>query len=480
MAFSRFAIAALTLALFGSAALAQEPAKDAAPFGDSAPAAVPAPMPSRIRVAGNVAQAQIVHMVTPVYPPLAKTAGITGTIVLHAIIARDGSMSHLEFVSGPPLLMRAAMDAVAQWWYKPTLLNGQPVEVDTTISVIFTLNGNSPVGTTGGDHPSSPSTEPSQPQTRPLGPAPAATQGSSASTGSRYPDTIEGMKAQMHAALEAWRSTYKQDFFAQLHGFALTDPKAWLTDTFGAEKAAALLPEYETSFAKFEAHITYVGGFWEKSATCYLIVENSDVPKPEEGDENSKPPKPFVPLKLENFRFMVKTGQEDPGDWVFSFVYLDGAFRIVGGTRTFWDENWRLKRDKAAFAAGDAHWQLAYADPSVIEGVATKCPGDGFVRVFVAAKVQATRLREKRDPVYPPEAKNAGIQGIVLFHAIIATDGSVKELTLEDGNPILAKSAEVAVRQWRYEPLIYRDKVEGKDRPAEVDTVIAVEFKFPQ
>jgi periplasmic protein TonB len=83
----------------------------------------------------------MVRQIMPVYPPIAKTAHISGTVVLHAVIAKDGSVEDLQYVSGPPLLMKAAMDAVKQWRYQPTQLNGDPVEVDTTISVVFTLGG---------------------------------------------------------------------------------------------------------------------------------------------------------------------------------------------------------------------------------------------------------------------------------------------------------------------------------------------------
>jgi protein TonB len=80
-------------------------------------------------------------MVNPQYPAIAKTAHISGTILLHAIIGKDGTVQNLQYISGPPLLMQSAMDAVKQWRYKPTLLNGDPVDVDTTISVVFTLGG---------------------------------------------------------------------------------------------------------------------------------------------------------------------------------------------------------------------------------------------------------------------------------------------------------------------------------------------------
>jgi TonB family protein len=101
-------------------------------------------VPQRIRVGGNVQVAKMRHQVKPVYPPIAKTAKISGTVILHAVIGKDGTVSALQFVSGPPLLMKAAMDAVKQWVYEPTSLNGAAVEVDTTISVVFTLDGKAP------------------------------------------------------------------------------------------------------------------------------------------------------------------------------------------------------------------------------------------------------------------------------------------------------------------------------------------------
>ena len=77
--------------------------------------------------------------VNPGYPPLAKQAGVEGTVGLLATIAPDGAVKQLEAQSGHPLLIPAAMEAVKQWVYKPTLLNGQPVEVSTRIDVNFTL-----------------------------------------------------------------------------------------------------------------------------------------------------------------------------------------------------------------------------------------------------------------------------------------------------------------------------------------------------
>jgi len=84
--------------------------------------------------------ALLTRRVEPVFPPLARQIRKSGKVELHAVIATDGTIQSLEVVSGDPMFLQSAIDAVRQWRYKPTLLNGQPVEVDTFITVIYTLN----------------------------------------------------------------------------------------------------------------------------------------------------------------------------------------------------------------------------------------------------------------------------------------------------------------------------------------------------
>jgi len=98
------------------------------------------PPPSRIKVGGNVQQAKLVRQPRPSYPPLAKQARIQGVVKLSAVIAKDGTIQELSVISGHPLLAPAALEAVKQWVYQPTLLNGEPVEVSTQIDVNFTLS----------------------------------------------------------------------------------------------------------------------------------------------------------------------------------------------------------------------------------------------------------------------------------------------------------------------------------------------------
>ncbi len=108
----------------------------------STPVAVPkVATPQRVRVSQGVSQGLLIHQVKPNYPPLARQARIQGSVVLQAVIAKDGSIQGLHLVSGHPMLAPAAIEAVKQWRYKPYFLNGEPVEVETQITVNFTLAG---------------------------------------------------------------------------------------------------------------------------------------------------------------------------------------------------------------------------------------------------------------------------------------------------------------------------------------------------
>jgi protein TonB len=143
--------------IFKEAELPPEPPPSAGVFGgvdsllgglgEGATGAAPPPPPppvakvTRTKVGGNVQEAKVIARPNPVYPPLARQARIQGKVTLHAIIDKDGRVGQLEVVSGHPLLVKAALDAVQNWRYQPTVLNGEPVEVDTTIDVNFVLGG---------------------------------------------------------------------------------------------------------------------------------------------------------------------------------------------------------------------------------------------------------------------------------------------------------------------------------------------------
>lgn len=104
------------------------------------PKAEPPVTPTRVRMGGNVQAAKLIREIQPDYPVLARDARIAGTVRLQAIISKDGKVEDLKLLSGQPLLVQSAMDAVKKWLYKPTYLNGTPVEVLTEVDVNFHLS----------------------------------------------------------------------------------------------------------------------------------------------------------------------------------------------------------------------------------------------------------------------------------------------------------------------------------------------------
>ena len=109
----------------------------------SVPALAKTPQPApvkRIRLAQRIVEANLIHDVTPIYPPEAGRARIQGAVVLLAVIGKDGSVEDVRVESGFPILAQAAIDAVKQWRYRPYLLNGEPVEVDSRITINFALS----------------------------------------------------------------------------------------------------------------------------------------------------------------------------------------------------------------------------------------------------------------------------------------------------------------------------------------------------
>lgn len=103
----------------------------------------PLPVARPARVSAMM-EGYLIHQVEPVYPPLARAARVEGTVELRAVITRQGTIEKLQVLGGNPLLVKAAVDAVEQWRYRPYVLNGEPVEVETDVTVKFSLRGGWP------------------------------------------------------------------------------------------------------------------------------------------------------------------------------------------------------------------------------------------------------------------------------------------------------------------------------------------------
>jgi TonB family protein len=129
------ACAALGLATCGSA-LALSMHVDAASTSDNSSASK---RPTQLSVSADVMAGNLVNKVLPVYPADARKARIQGTVVLQAVVGKDGNVENLRVISGPSQLQQSALDAVRFWTYKPFLLNGDPIEVKTTVNVNYSL-----------------------------------------------------------------------------------------------------------------------------------------------------------------------------------------------------------------------------------------------------------------------------------------------------------------------------------------------------
>jgi TonB family protein len=97
--------------------------------------------PNKVIISAGMAAGMLIQKTAPLYPPIAKAARVQGTLVLQVDISKTGSIENLRVISGPAMLQQAALDAVKTWRYRPYLVNNQPVEVETTVNVIFTLGG---------------------------------------------------------------------------------------------------------------------------------------------------------------------------------------------------------------------------------------------------------------------------------------------------------------------------------------------------
>jgi periplasmic protein TonB len=110
-------------------------------FGNYSVAIPPRPVPVKPLLVSHLSEANLLHEVKPVYPPLARQARIQGAVELRAIISKSGTIENLVVVRGHPMLSAAAIEAVRQWRYRPYVLNGEPIEVETEITVNFLLSG---------------------------------------------------------------------------------------------------------------------------------------------------------------------------------------------------------------------------------------------------------------------------------------------------------------------------------------------------
>ena len=261
-----------------------------------------------------------------------------------------------------------------------------------------------------------------------------------------YPDSADGFRQQLEDLIATKKSGDAPALRAKLEALTVPNANEWIATRFLPSDVARLQRDYPLSLTGFQRHLTWVIENAANLPGWEIAVTPSELPRPPAPyGKEANVPVPTEAVGVENFRY----GPRYPEDkiqrfWVNSFLYIDGQFRYVGGTYPFWAEELQGMRASEATPLTE----------------------------LANRHVTSARLIRRVAPEYPKKARKKGVEGVVRLHAIIGKDGTVQELTLVYGDPLLTDAALKAVRQWRYEPM----RLNGD--PVEVDTTIDVSFSL--
>jgi len=267
-------------------------------------AAVPSEMPRRVRLGGEVEEAHIVHRVPPVYPPEALSQRLEGSVELHTIIGPDGNVQSTDATSGNPVLVAAAEAAVRQWKFAPVLLSGQPVTVDTTLTVQFHL----PAGTASASQPG--------------GSAPSVSIPS-------YSESAGGLTKMMKQMLEISQHGKTEDLQPFFQALVIPNADSWFPSVFGDQQGTQFAEEYQQVQQ-------YIASFFNQALQTetglkYDTVDVRRFRSSCESDANEME-YPILAARAEQavplyeVRFVKGTNFR----WLFPFAYIDGGFRYLG------------------------------------------------------------------------------------------------------------------------------------------------------
>ncbi len=251
------------------------------------------------------------------------------------------------------------------------------------------------------------------------------------------PDTTAGLQSQVDELVRIAKTRDQSNWQIALGTFSLSNPASWLQANFASEHLVQLNQDYPKVRDGHLGHMSWVIGHNQNAPNFRIEVAPSEMPAtPSDEGPESALPRPLHPVGVQNFRLTpIADSGSMPPSWVSSFVHAEGHFRVVGGTYPFWAE--------------------------ALQRILT--PQGPF-------SVQAARLLHKVPPDYPKKARKAHVQGVVQLHAIIAKDGTIRDLEVISGDPLLTDAAMKAVRQWRYAPTLLNGE------PVEVSTTIDVIF----
>jgi hypothetical protein len=236
---------------------------------------------------------------------------------------------------------------------------------------------------------------------------------SAASPDATYPDSVEGMQAQMDDMIRLVRMPDQAPFIACLDALAIPQPRDWMAANFSPSAAPQAEQDYAKSFPGFRSHVWWVMGNFARSSDFGLKVLPSQLPEvASTSGLEALLPKPNTSIKIENFRFS-PTGSNPPS-WVSSFVYIDGRFRFVGGTYPFWNEKLTSLRGPMAISA-------QHVGNLTVQGVPFGV-----------------------DPATP------GVVAVVVMDVEIGPDGKAYGFHVKSGDRSYVKRAQKYVKDWQF------------------------------
>lgn len=392
---TRFAASCFLLTAFGFSASAQD-----------APAA-----PAQV-ISSTIAGTLLVNRVNPKYPPLARQARIQGTVVLKETINKSGDVQNLQLVSGHPMLAPAAIEAVRQWKYQPFVIDGEAVEVSTTVQVNFTLS----------DKPAPPPDDNMPPGAGP-GEIPGGVPG----------DSKSGIIIGVISILPA---TAGDADHPPLQRRVFLSPGV----AFGLLQSKPTPPEYPP-----DAKAQGIQG---------AVVLRVEIDK----DGNI-----YDVSALSGGALLHPAAMDAVRLWTYKPYLLNGEPIAMETTVQM---NFRLGGEQGSAGNVAATTVTIDAGSAVPGGPRVATPQ----RIRVSSGVVQGLLLSKVNPIYPTEARQQNIQGLVVLHVIIDKEGNVDKIGLISGDPLLAPAAIDAVKQWQYRPYLLNGS------PIMVDTQVQVNF----
>ena len=270
-----------------------------------------------------------------------------------------------------------------------------------------------------------------------------------------YPNTAQGLEKLMKDMLKlAKHGKNPKTLAAYAKSLALPDADNWFNSVFGDARGAAFAAASERERSQSELSAPDTLASLQKEDLTYVEAVRFDDSC---NDRASATEYPFLLLRQrQEPLYDVRFSDGEGGEFVWAyFAYVNSAFRYIGTLQK--------KRGKSSYERGTAQ-------PVAEESESAEPAAENKELVHVSQKAQQEKLIHQELPEYPREAKARGIQGEVVLHAIIAKDGSVRDLDLNEGACALAVPAIKGIKKWRYKPTLL------KGEPVEVDTTISVQY----